>query len=86
MRDGRFRGNRPATVNPLTAREMELLAMLARGSPMRAICDAFDITERSARAHIQMIVEKLGVKDSRGSRCGRFARWPRQAVSCRSWW
>jgi Bacterial regulatory proteins, luxR family len=27
------------------------------------IADAFEITERSARAHIQMIVEKLSVKN-----------------------
>jgi DNA-binding NarL/FixJ family response regulator len=49
---------------PLTSREMEVLAMLAKGSSIREIGDAFDIAERSARAHIQMIVEKLGANDS----------------------
>jgi DNA-binding NarL/FixJ family response regulator len=49
---------------PLTSREMEVLAMLAKGSSIREIGDAFDIAERSARAHIQMIAEKLGVNDN----------------------
>jgi DNA-binding NarL/FixJ family response regulator len=53
-----------AMANLLTSREMQVLAMLAKGSSVREICDAFDITERSARAHIQMIVEKLGANDS----------------------
>ena len=57
------RGSQPAMAEPLTSREMQVLAMLAKGSSVREICDAFDITERSARAHIQMIVEKLGAHD-----------------------
>jgi DNA-binding NarL/FixJ family response regulator len=48
---------------PLTSRETEVLVMLARGSLVREIADAFEITERSAREHIQMIVEKLGVNN-----------------------
>jgi DNA-binding NarL/FixJ family response regulator len=48
---------------PLTPRESEVLAMLAGGSSIREIVDEFDITERSARAHIQMVVAKLGVAD-----------------------
>jgi DNA-binding NarL/FixJ family response regulator len=51
-------------VQPLTSREVEILAMLAKGSSIHEIADAFDITERSVRAHIQMIVEKLEVNDS----------------------
>jgi DNA-binding NarL/FixJ family response regulator len=49
---------------PLTSREAEVFAMLANGASIRETSDAFDIAERSARAHIQMIVEKLGVDDS----------------------
>jgi DNA-binding CsgD family transcriptional regulator len=56
-------GNQPAMARPLTSREAEVFAMLANGASIREISDAFDIAERSARAHIQMIVEKLGVDD-----------------------
>jgi DNA-binding NarL/FixJ family response regulator len=49
---------------PLTSREMDVLAMLARGSAIREVADAFDIAERSVRAHIQMVVDKLGVNDT----------------------
>ena len=37
--------------------------MLARGSLVSEIADVLEITERSVEAHIQMIVEKLGVKN-----------------------
>ena len=47
----------------LNSREVEVLALRARGSSVREISDALDIAERSVRAHIQMIVEKLGVSD-----------------------
>ena len=49
---------------PLTAREAEVLALLAKGESVRAIADTFDIAERSARAHIQMVSEKLGANDA----------------------
>jgi len=48
---------------PLTSRETEVLLMLARGSLVSEIADVLEITERSVEAHIQMIVEKLGVKN-----------------------
>jgi len=48
---------------PLTSREKDVLAMLASGSSVGEIGDAFDIAERSVRAHVQMIVDKLGVND-----------------------
>jgi DNA-binding NarL/FixJ family response regulator len=57
-------GSQSVMARPLTSREMEVLEMLANGSSIREIGDAFDITERSARAHVQMIAEKLGVNDS----------------------
>ena len=47
----------------LTSRETEVLAMLANGAAISKIADAFDITERSVRAHLQMIIEKLNVND-----------------------
>jgi DNA-binding NarL/FixJ family response regulator len=51
--------------NVLTSREVEILAMLARGKTIGEIADAFDLAERSVRAHLQMIIEKLGVGDQR---------------------
>jgi DNA-binding NarL/FixJ family response regulator len=53
-----------AMSKPLTARETEVLALLAKGETVRAIADAFDIAERSAQAHIQMVSEKLGANDA----------------------
>ena len=51
----------------LMSREVEIFAMLTRGSSIREISDALDLAERSVRAHVQMIVEKLGVDDSAGA-------------------
>jgi DNA-binding CsgD family transcriptional regulator len=52
-----------AMVRPLTSRETEILDLSAKGKSVRDIVDAFDISERAARAHLQMIAEKLGVTD-----------------------
>jgi DNA-binding NarL/FixJ family response regulator len=49
---------------PLTARETEVLVLLAKGEPVSAIADAFEIAERSVRAHIQMVIEKVGANDA----------------------
>ncbi len=64
MRDGAARGTQLAMAKPLTSRERDVLVLLANGSPISAIADAFDITERTARAHIQMVVQKPGVRGS----------------------
>jgi DNA-binding NarL/FixJ family response regulator len=48
---------------PLTSRETQVLALLAEGKSTDAIADAFGIAERTARAHLQMIVAKLGASD-----------------------
>ena len=53
-----------AMATSLTPREMDVLGMLAQGKSVRQIADALDITERSARAHMQRIVEALAVSDS----------------------
>jgi DNA-binding NarL/FixJ family response regulator len=65
-----------AMSKPLTARETEVLALLAKGESVRVIADAFDIAERSAQAHIQMVSEKLGANGRRACRRDRLARGP----------
>ncbi|HUI97420.1 MAG TPA: LuxR C-terminal-related transcriptional regulator [Xanthobacteraceae bacterium] len=50
-------------VTSLNARETQILALLAKGKPVGEIADALEISERTARAHIQMIMDKLGVAD-----------------------
>jgi DNA-binding NarL/FixJ family response regulator len=45
----------------LTPRERDVLALVARGLPNRAIGDALGITERTARTHVSNILAKLGL-------------------------
>lgn len=45
----------------LTEREVHLLAFVAKGDTNRAIAVEFDISERTVKAHLTSIYEKLGV-------------------------
>lgn len=45
----------------LTPRERDVLALVARGLPNRAIGEALGITERTARTHVSNILAKLGL-------------------------
>ena len=45
----------------LTARELDVLAAVARGLSNRAIADELGITERTARTHVSNILAKLGL-------------------------
>src|SRR5690606_19299055 len=47
----------------LTAREKEDAQRAAIGHSNQAIADALDITERTVRAHLSAVFEKLGVND-----------------------
>jgi len=47
----------------LTPREIEVAQMAASGRSNQAIADALSITERTVRAHISSVFEKLGVND-----------------------
>ena len=45
----------------LTPRELQVLALVARGDPNRAIGERLGITERTARTHVSNILAKLGL-------------------------
>ena len=49
----------PPTEDPLTAREMEVLKLIAKGLPNQAIAEKLVISERTARTHVTNILKKL---------------------------
>jgi DNA-binding NarL/FixJ family response regulator/class 3 adenylate cyclase len=51
----------PEPVEPLTAREKEVLAHLAKGAANKEIAYSLGITERTARTHVSNILGKLGL-------------------------
>lgn len=51
----------------LTAREVEILRMLAKGLTNKQIGRAVNISEHTVRNHVNSIIEKLGVADRTGA-------------------
>jgi len=49
--------------HPLTPREIEVLTLLATGKTARQIAHSLGITKRTADAHRQAIIQKLGVSN-----------------------
>ncbi len=47
----------------LTVREKEIARLLARGGSNKEIARKLEITERTVKAHVSSILEKLGVRD-----------------------
>ena len=58
---GHQRRARPVLPSGLTAREVEVLTLLARGHTTRAIADALVISVKTAEHHVQHIYTKIGV-------------------------
>ncbi|HKV57647.1 MAG TPA: response regulator transcription factor [Ktedonobacteraceae bacterium] len=50
----------PALFEPLTERELEVLALLAQGMPNKEIAARLIISERTAKFHVSSIMGKLG--------------------------
>ena len=50
-------------LNDLTSRELMVAEQVARGASNREIARALDITERTVKAHLSAIFEKLKVRD-----------------------
>ena len=55
----------PSSVSPepLTAREMEILRLMARGHSNREIAEALTITEGTVKNYVSGILAKMGVRD-----------------------
>jgi DNA-binding NarL/FixJ family response regulator len=59
-------GNRPttnATLDQLTARERDVLALVATGLPNKAIARRLTISEKTVKAHLTRIFAVVGVSD-----------------------
>ena len=61
----RRRRNDP--LEPLTAREREVLALVAEGRSNRAISEMLTIAERTVESHIKQIFDKLRLQDDPGT-------------------
>jgi len=48
-------------VEPLTARELEVLRLLAAGAPNRAIAEQLVVTQETVKKHLSHLFDKLGV-------------------------
>jgi DNA-binding NarL/FixJ family response regulator len=57
-------GNRPAArSDALTAREREVLALVAAGLPNKSIARRLEISEKTVKAHLTRVFTVLGVQD-----------------------
>ncbi len=62
----------PATrLAPLSEREREVLALIARGDSNKLIARAFDLSPHTVKRHVANILDKLGV-DTRGQAAARW--------------
>lgn len=67
-RTSRFRGAnrgdaRPQNEPGLSARELEVLRLVARGLPNKLIARELEISEKTVKAHLTSVFSQLGVSD-----------------------
>jgi LuxR family maltose regulon positive regulatory protein len=60
-----------STLAPLSEREREVLALIARGDSNKLIARAFDLSPHTVKRHVANILDKLGV-DTRGQAAARW--------------
>ncbi len=61
--DSTFHAHNQALIDPLSAREQEVLELLAQGVSNQEIADALVIAPNTVKRHVQVILEKLGVRN-----------------------
>ena len=66
-------GAPPPEANPLTDREREVLALVAEGGTNRSVAYALGISERTVKAHLTHVYQKLDV-DSRAAAVAEATR------------
>ena len=52
----------PDTIEPLTAREREVLQLMARGLPNKSIARELEISEHTVKFHVNAILSKFGAQ------------------------
>ena len=69
--------DRPSKLDILTAREREVLDVLATGATNKAIAERLFISEKTVSVHVTNLLAKLGrAQPHRGGGVGARACWP----------